>query len=104
MAEPYKPGFQSAHERVTKRDHTGKYGQGQMLSPRKRVGDADPEGKAKFQSELANARRPAGTRGASPPAPAAAPASKESTYTKPSGALRTRKERIDYEVSKATGD
>lgn len=75
---------------------------------RRKVGDVDPEGKAVFGAELKKLGRPGAVRIPSKTPPAAAMpetadnADKTSTYTKASGKLRTRKERIDYEVDQAS--
>ena len=76
---------------------------------RRKVGDVDPVGKAQFEAELNKFRQPpkqaaarTKTRAASPKSAPEKP--RESTYTKANGALRTRRERIEYEVDKATGD
>lgn len=69
---------------------------------RRKVGDVDPAGKAQFESELAKFRQPVKTRSAPPPPPAPKKA-RESTFVNEHGKIRTRRERIDYEVDKATG-
>lgn len=126
MAE-YKRGFKSKHERVQRRDHTGRFGAGQTLRPssaspgdpmpnpsrkderaaeyerpRRKVGDVDPVGKAAFQAELARARQPVKPQEkASKPKKIQEGPVPETTFRKATGALRTRKERIDYEVEQA---
>lgn len=97
MAE-YKPGFSSAHQPARRRADGGQYSQGTTLR-RRQVGDVDPVGKANFEAEMKKAAQPMRKPAAvAPPPPVEQP---ETSFRSKTGQLRTRKERIDYEVDKA---